>query len=40
MHSEEKGTIDLMFGIRQLIEKNWEYRIELVMTFIDLKKSI
>jgi hypothetical protein len=31
-------TIDLIFGTRQLIGRNWEYGKESVMIFIDHKK--
>jgi hypothetical protein len=31
-------TTDLIFGIKLMIE-NWEYRKELVMTFLDYKKA-
>jgi hypothetical protein len=34
----KRTTTDLIFGIRQLIEKNWEYGKELVMIFIGYKK--
>jgi hypothetical protein len=32
------ATTDLIFGVRQLIEGNWEYEKEVVMIFIDFKK--
>jgi hypothetical protein len=33
-----RATTDLIFEIRQLIEKNWEYGNEFLMLFIDYKK--
>jgi hypothetical protein len=35
-----KDTTDLIFRIRQLIEKYWEYEKQLVMIFIDYKKHL
>jgi hypothetical protein len=32
------ATTDLIFGTRQIIEKNWEHGKEFVMIFIDYKK--
>jgi hypothetical protein len=34
-----RSTTDLFFGIRQLIEKNWEYGKEFTLVFIDCKKA-
>jgi hypothetical protein len=33
------ATTDLIFGIRQLIEKNWEYGKEFLMLFSNYKKA-
>jgi hypothetical protein len=35
-----KATTDLIFRVRQLIEKYWEYEKQLVMTFIDYKMHL
>jgi hypothetical protein len=32
-------TTDLIFGIRQLIKKNWKKEKELIMIFIDYKEA-
>jgi hypothetical protein len=34
-----RATTDLFFGIRQMIEKNWEYGKDFLMVFIDCKKA-
>ena len=34
-----RSTVDPIFSMRQLMEKNWEYGKDLVMTFIDLEKA-
>jgi hypothetical protein len=34
-----RATTDLIFGKRQVIEENWEYREECLMVFIDCKKA-
>lgn len=34
-----RSTVDPIFSMRQLMEKNWEYGKDLVMTFIDIEKA-
>jgi hypothetical protein len=34
-----RATTDLIFGIRQLTEKNWKYGKEFLMVFTDYKKE-
>ena len=34
-----RGCMDMVFAVRQLIEKSWEYRERLFITFVDLKKA-
>ena len=34
-----RGTTDMVFSIRQLMEKAWEYNIKLYIIFIDLQKA-
>jgi hypothetical protein len=41
LHAFRAGSMnrDLIFGIRQLTEKNWKYGKEFLMMFIDFKKG-
>jgi hypothetical protein len=41
LHAFRAGSMtrDLIFGIRQLAEKNWEYGKEFLVVFIDFKKG-
>lgn len=34
-----RSTVDLIFSMRQVMEKHWEYGKELVMTFLDITKA-
>ena len=34
------GTCDMIFALRQLIEKHWEFNKPLYIAFLDLEKSV
>ena len=36
---EERVTVDLIFYIRQLIEKSWKFNKDLSIAFIDYEKA-
>ena len=35
-----RSCTDMIFTVRQIIEKSWEHKTKSFLTFIDLKKSI
>jgi hypothetical protein len=37
--SRNRSTIDHIFSIRQILEKNWKYNDEVCQPFIDFKKA-
>ncbi len=34
-----RGCVDMVFAVRQLLEKSWEHRERLFITFVDLRKA-
>ena len=34
-----RGCMDMVFSVRQLVEKSWEHKEKLFITFVDLKKA-
>ena len=36
---EGRGCMDMVFSVRQLVEKSWEDKEKLFITFVDLKKA-
>ena len=36
---KERGCSDMIFAVRQLVEKSWEHRAKLYFLFIDLRKA-
>ena len=34
-----RGRMDMVFTVRQLMEKSWGHKEKLVITFVDLKKA-
>ena len=34
-----RGCMDMVFAVRQLVEKSWEHKEKLFITFVDLRKA-